>query len=228
MEQRPLRLGDIVDDYCPRERRITNHAIVAIVEDNVRQTRCTTCDAEHVYKEGREPRRRRKEPEPVPVAASPPEPLARPVLPRPVVTASASADPQAQAVGSPEPAPEAAGGPGTDESLPAADDAWPAHRQLIRATLPRTDGEPPVPRPIPEFTMHQRQGRGGGFRPDRNWNGHGNGPERGNGFRQGRMAHGNGRGPNPGNSQAHGQGQGGQPTGRPGGRRRRGRHKPPG
>ena len=32
MEQRPLRLGDIVDDYCPRERRITNHAIVAIVE----------------------------------------------------------------------------------------------------------------------------------------------------------------------------------------------------
>ena len=31
MEQRPLRLGDIVDDYCPRERRVTNHAIVALV-----------------------------------------------------------------------------------------------------------------------------------------------------------------------------------------------------
>src|SRR5262245_61791875 len=30
MEQRPLRLGDNVDDYCPRERRVTNHAIVAI------------------------------------------------------------------------------------------------------------------------------------------------------------------------------------------------------
>ena len=41
MEQRPLRLGDIVDDYCPRERRVTNHAIVAIVEDVIRQTRCT-------------------------------------------------------------------------------------------------------------------------------------------------------------------------------------------
>ena len=26
MEQRPLRLGDLVDDYCPRERRVTNHA----------------------------------------------------------------------------------------------------------------------------------------------------------------------------------------------------------
>ena len=35
MEQRPLRLGDIVDDYCPRERRLTNHAIVVMVGDEV-------------------------------------------------------------------------------------------------------------------------------------------------------------------------------------------------
>src|SRR5688572_19846394 len=61
MEQRPLRLGDIVDDYCPRERRITNHAIVAIVEETVKQTRCTTCDHEHVFKQAREPRRRKKD-----------------------------------------------------------------------------------------------------------------------------------------------------------------------
>src|SRR5262245_51530379 len=60
MEQRPLRLGDIVDDYCPRERRVTNHAVVALVEDNIRQTRCTTCDAEHVYKGAKEPRLRKK------------------------------------------------------------------------------------------------------------------------------------------------------------------------
>src|SRR5262245_19424739 len=60
MEQRPLRLGDVVDDYCPRERRVTNPAIVAMVEDVIRQTRCTTCDAEHPYKGAREPRLRRK------------------------------------------------------------------------------------------------------------------------------------------------------------------------
>ena len=47
MQQRQLRLGDIVDDYCPRERRVTNHAIVAMVEQDVKQTRCTTCDTEH-------------------------------------------------------------------------------------------------------------------------------------------------------------------------------------
>src|SRR5215471_2608265 len=61
MEQRPLRLGDIVDDYCPRERRLTNHAIVALVGDVIRQTRCSTCDAEHVYKGGQVPKRRKKE-----------------------------------------------------------------------------------------------------------------------------------------------------------------------
>src|SRR5687767_3189609 len=65
MQQRRLRLGDIVDDYCPRERRVTNHAIVAMVEDEVKQTRCTTCDAEHEYKQARIPAQRRKK-EPVP------------------------------------------------------------------------------------------------------------------------------------------------------------------
>ena len=61
MEQRRLRLGDILDDYCPRERRVTNHAVVAMIEDDVKQTRCTTCDAEHAYKGGQAPRRRKKD-----------------------------------------------------------------------------------------------------------------------------------------------------------------------
>jgi hypothetical protein len=61
MEQRRLRLGDTLDDYCPRERRLTNHAVVAMIEEDVKQTRCTTCDAEHPYKGGKVPRRRKKE-----------------------------------------------------------------------------------------------------------------------------------------------------------------------
>jgi len=60
MQQRRLRLGDILDDYCPRERRITNHAVVAMIEDQVKQTRCTTCDADHEYKQARVPAPRRK------------------------------------------------------------------------------------------------------------------------------------------------------------------------
>src|ERR671913_1696084 len=60
MTQRRPRLGDILDDYCPRERRITNHAVVAMIEDDVRQTRCSTCDAEHEYKQAKAPTLRRK------------------------------------------------------------------------------------------------------------------------------------------------------------------------
>src|SRR5215471_3120004 len=60
MQQRQLRLGDILDDYCPRERRVTNHAVVAMVGEDVKQTRCTTCDSEHEYKHAKVPRQRRK------------------------------------------------------------------------------------------------------------------------------------------------------------------------
>ena len=60
MQQRQLRLGDVLDDYCPRERRVTNHAIVAMIGPDVKQTRCTTCDTEHEYKHAKVPRHRKK------------------------------------------------------------------------------------------------------------------------------------------------------------------------
>src|SRR5688500_4706546 len=63
MQQRRLRPGDVLDDYCPRERRITDHAIVAMIEDHIKQTRCVVCDAEHEYKDGKVPPQRRKKPQ---------------------------------------------------------------------------------------------------------------------------------------------------------------------
>ena len=60
MQQRQLRLGDILDDYCPRERRVTNHAIVAMIGEDVKHVRCTTCDADHEFKHAKVPRQRRK------------------------------------------------------------------------------------------------------------------------------------------------------------------------
>src|SRR6186997_1636247 len=59
MQQRRLRLGDVLDDYCTRKRRVTNHVVVAMIEDDVKQTRCSTCDAEHEYKQARVPSPRR-------------------------------------------------------------------------------------------------------------------------------------------------------------------------
>ena len=60
MQQRQLRLGDILDDYCPRERRLTNHVVVAMIGLDVKQTRCSTCETEHEYKQAKLPRLRRK------------------------------------------------------------------------------------------------------------------------------------------------------------------------
>src|SRR5213078_1754324 len=60
MQQRQPRLGDVLDDYCPRERRLTNHVVVAMIGEYVKQTRCTTCDADHEYKQAKLPRLRRK------------------------------------------------------------------------------------------------------------------------------------------------------------------------
>src|ERR671911_3064116 len=60
MQERRHRPGDVLDDYCPRERRITDHAIVAMIDDEIRRTRCGVCDAEHEYKEAKVPSPRRK------------------------------------------------------------------------------------------------------------------------------------------------------------------------
>ena len=48
----PVRLGDVLDDYCTRCRLLTNHSVVAIVEDMVKKVRCRTCSHEHDYRHG--------------------------------------------------------------------------------------------------------------------------------------------------------------------------------
>ncbi len=44
-----LRLGDIIDDYCIKCRRMTNHAIVSIVNEEVAKVRCRSCYHDHDY-----------------------------------------------------------------------------------------------------------------------------------------------------------------------------------
>lgn len=151
MHQRQYRPGDVLDDYCPRERRITDHAIVAMVEGEVQRTRCVVCEAEHEFKNARIPAPRRK-----PGAGT----LFNQVLD--------SLDAPASRVGPPGPDPD----PADDEAVPEtpaiaatsetpddppadAGEDRPFRRSLIRAQLPRPEGQPPPTRAIPEFTMHQ-------------------------------------------------------------------------
>jgi hypothetical protein len=218
MEQRRLRLGDILDDYCPRERRVTNHAVVAMIDEDVKQTRCTTCDAEHVYKGGQAPRRRKaqttgalyKE-----VLAGIEEPAASVMEPEVMADSESTPEPFAPAEPDPVDLPE------DDDSqarlLPP--DEGPVHRPLIRAQLPRPEGIK-IERQAPEFTIRQNNGRGGGFRGRGGQGGNGNGNNAG-GHRFGRGPHrGGGRGPNQSFGRGGGSGSGQQ---RQGGSRKRGR-----
>jgi hypothetical protein len=221
MEQRLLRLGDIVDDYCPRDRRITNHAVVAIVANVIRQTRCTTCDYEHGFKQAREPRRRTKPVESLFAQVLTDVAGAQLVGPR-LTDDEAAPPPDAAMAIAAEDLPDDDGAPAP--RLP--DEGWPAHRTLIRATLPKTDGEPPPARPIPEFTMHQKpqpvRGRGGFRRlvygPQGDPFGGGNDQRPARGGHPGGRGHGNGNGNGSGPVNGNGNSEPGERRGR----RRRG------
>ena len=239
MEQRRLRLGDILDDYCPRERRVTNHAVVAMIEDDVKQTRCTTCDAEHAYKGGKEPRRRKKDatsvlyeevlagmPDAVETAAVAPTVVHPPVLvaPEPDVSGSQLEAAAVPAAGAVEDASETLPDNSENDEPRSDVDDGPFHRRLIRATLPRPEGQKDV-RQVTDFTVrHNGNGRGAGrhgggqnnaFRGGakmRGGAGGGNGHNPNGGRRFGPSA-GPGRGPSAGPGRSAGSGRGG---GRPG------------
>ena len=148
MEQRQVRVGDVLDDYCPHERRVTNHAVVAIVGDKVKLTRCTTCENEHAYKEARVPPRKQTR------------------LVAALSTSESGPSAALQSSGKSAAAELAAGAATTD--APAADDtqSGPAdaaaplaidsvRRPLIRATLERPEGTPPPARQPPVFTIRE-------------------------------------------------------------------------
>ncbi|MGE5358614.1 MAG: hypothetical protein ACM3NQ_06305 [Bacteroidales bacterium] len=173
MQQRQPRLGDIVDDYCPRERRLTNHAVVAMVGPDIKQTRCTTCDTEHEYKRAKVPAARKKKDSPPALfkqvlAAAQPEALrgasagteeegrseeqpAQPEQAAPVQESEPERQEAPLAAAPPEPEPQET----VSEEMGQGDDEGPVHRRLIRATLPRPEGGQVQPRPIPQFTVRQ-------------------------------------------------------------------------
>jgi hypothetical protein len=50
-----LRLGDIIDDFCIKCRRLTNHAIVSLVDGQAAKVRCRTCYSDHDYRHEQAP-----------------------------------------------------------------------------------------------------------------------------------------------------------------------------
>jgi hypothetical protein len=44
------RLGDIIDDFCIKCKRLMNHAVVSILDGNPAKVRCRTCYSDHDYR----------------------------------------------------------------------------------------------------------------------------------------------------------------------------------
>jgi len=49
------RLGDIIDDYCVKCKRIMNHAIVSMLNNEPAKVRCRTCHSDHDYRHEQAP-----------------------------------------------------------------------------------------------------------------------------------------------------------------------------
>ena len=52
---RDVRLGDDIDDYCVRCKRIMNHAVVSVMNGGPAKVRCRTCHSDHDFRHEQAP-----------------------------------------------------------------------------------------------------------------------------------------------------------------------------
>src|SRR5215468_8501984 len=52
---REPRLGDDIDDFCVRCKRIMNHSVVSVLNAEPAKVRCRTCHSDHDYRHEQAP-----------------------------------------------------------------------------------------------------------------------------------------------------------------------------
>jgi hypothetical protein len=57
-----IRLGDVIDDYCPRCKLLLNHAVASLLGDKVVKVVCQTCHSEHPYRNAEVPAKKKPGP----------------------------------------------------------------------------------------------------------------------------------------------------------------------
>ena len=50
-----VRLGDDIDDFCVKCKRVMNHAVVSMLNDEAAKVRCKTCYSDHDYRHEQAP-----------------------------------------------------------------------------------------------------------------------------------------------------------------------------
>jgi hypothetical protein len=59
MADRTPRLGDVIDDYCPRCRLLLNHDVTSLYDDQAAKVTCRTCHNTHDYRHAQVPPKRK-------------------------------------------------------------------------------------------------------------------------------------------------------------------------
>ena len=52
---RDIRLGDDIDDFCVRCKRVMNHAVVSVIAGAAAKVRCRTCHSDHDFRNEQPP-----------------------------------------------------------------------------------------------------------------------------------------------------------------------------
>lgn len=52
---RDIRLGDDIDDFCVRCKRVMNHNVVSVVDGKPAKVRCRTCHSDHDFRNEQPP-----------------------------------------------------------------------------------------------------------------------------------------------------------------------------
>jgi len=52
---RDVRLGDDIDDFCVRCKRVMNHAVVSVIDGVAAKVRCRTCHNDHDFRHEQPP-----------------------------------------------------------------------------------------------------------------------------------------------------------------------------
>ena len=55
MFTREIRLGDDIDDYCVRCKRVMNHNVVSVLNGKAAKVRCRTCHSDHDFRNEQPP-----------------------------------------------------------------------------------------------------------------------------------------------------------------------------
>ena len=55
MMMRDIRLGDDIDDFCVRCKRVMNHNVVSVLNGQAAKVRCRTCHSDHDFRNEQPP-----------------------------------------------------------------------------------------------------------------------------------------------------------------------------